>query len=181
MSLESFIGPEKNILEETPRHSHKLRIRNPILTDEELAKIRDISMNGFRTKTIYTFFDATSGKEGFLRALERICFEAEYAIDKSYSFIILSDRGADKDTIALPALLAASAIHQYLVKKTIRSQVALIVESAEPREVHHFALLFGYGVDCINPYLSYQAIEYLIAEKEVRLGFKTAQKNYMKA
>jgi len=181
MSLESFIGPEKNILEETPQHSHKLRIRNPILTDEELAKIRDISINGFRAKTIYTFFAANSAKEGFLRTLERICFEAEYAIDKGYSFIILSDRGADKDNIAIPGLLATSAIHQYLVKKTIRSQVALVVESAEPREVHHFALLFGYGADCINPYLSYQAIEYLITENELGLGFKTAQKNYIKA
>jgi glutamate synthase domain-containing protein 2/glutamate synthase domain-containing protein 1/glutamate synthase domain-containing protein 3 len=181
MSLESFIGPGKNILEENPQHSHKLRVKNPILTDEELAKIRDININSFLAKTIYTFFDANSGKEGFLRTLERICFEAEYAIDKGYSFIILSDRGADKDNIALPALLATSAIHQYLVKKTIRSQVALVVESAELREVHHFALLFGYGADCINPYLSYQAIEYLIAEKELHLGFKNAQKNYIKA
>jgi len=181
MSLESFIGPEKNILEETPQHSHKLRVNNPILTDEELARIRDIGINGFRSKTIYTFFDSASGKEGFLRALERICFEAEYAIDKGYSFIILSDRGADKDNIALPALLAASAIHQYLVKKTIRSQVALIVESAEPREVHHLALLFGYGADCVNPYLAYEAIGYLIEEKEIHLDLKTTQKNYIKA
>ncbi len=181
MSLESFIGPEKNVLEETPEHSHKLRVKNPILTDEELAKIRDISINAFKSKTIYTFFDAASGKEGFMHTLERICFEAEYAIEKGYSFIILSDRGADRDNVALPALLATSAIHQYLVKKTIRSQVALIVESAEPREVHHFALLFGYGADCVNPYLAYKAIEYLIEEKEIRLDSKIALKNYNKA
>lgn len=181
MSLESFPGPGKNILEEAPQHGHKLRVANPILTDEELEKIRDISIHDFRTKTIYTFFDASGGREGFSRALERICFEAEYAIDKGYSFIILSDRGADKDNIALPALLAVSAIHQYLVKKTIRSQVALIVESAEPREVHHLALLFGYGADCVNPYLAYAAIEYLITEKEIVLDFRSAQKNYLKA
>ncbi|MCX5657053.1 MAG: glutamate synthase subunit alpha, partial [Candidatus Omnitrophica bacterium] len=181
MSLESFIGPEKNVLEETPEHSHKLRVKNPILTDEELAKIRDISINAFKSKTIYTFFDAASGKEGFVRALERICFEAEYAIEKGYSFIILSDRGADRDNVALPALLATSAIHQYLVKKTIRSQVALMVESAEPREVHHFALLFGYGADCVNPYLAYKAIEYLVQEKDIRLDSKNALKNYNKA
>ncbi|MDD5005402.1 MAG: glutamate synthase large subunit [Candidatus Omnitrophica bacterium] len=181
MSLESFIGPEKNILEETPKHSHKLRVKNPILADEELQNLRDISINGFKTKTIYTFFDAASGKEGFLRALERICFEAEYAIEKGFSFIILSDRGVDKDNIALPALLATSAIHQYLVKKTIRSQVALIVESAEPREVHHLALLFGYGADCINPYLAYEAIEYLVEEKEISLNYKKAKENYNKA
>jgi glutamate synthase domain-containing protein 2/glutamate synthase domain-containing protein 1/glutamate synthase domain-containing protein 3 len=181
MSLESYIGPEKNILEETPKHSHKLRVRNPILRDEELEKIQDISINSFKAKTIFTFFDASSGRDGFLRALDRICFEAEYAIEKGYSFIILSDRGTDKDNIALPALLATSAIHHYLVKKTIRSQVALIVESAEPREVHHMALLFGYGADCVNPYLANQAIEYLIEEKEITLDRKIALKNYNKA
>lgn len=181
MSLESFIGPERNMLEETPLHSHKLRVGNPILTDEDLAKIRDISVNAFRTKTIYTYFDAASGRDGFTRALERICFEAEYAIDKGYSFIILSDRGADRDAIAIPALLAVSAVHHYLIAKTIRSQAALLVESAEPREVHHMALLFGYGADCVNPYLAYRAIEYLIAKKELRTGFKNGQKNYIKA
>jgi glutamate synthase domain-containing protein 2/glutamate synthase domain-containing protein 3 len=181
MSLESFIGPEKNILEETPRHCHKLRVKNPILSDEELQNIRDISVNSFKAKTIYTFFDAGSGREGFKRALERICFEAEYAIEKGYSFIIISDRGTDKDSIALPALLATSAVHQYLVNKTTRSQVALVVESAEPREVHHIALLFGYGADCVNPYLAHEAIKYLIDEKEIRLDLKSALKNYNKA
>ena len=181
MSLESFIGPEKNILEETPKHSHKIMVRNPILTNEEFKKIRDISINGFKTKTIYTFFDSKDGEEGFARALDRICFEAEYAIEKGFSFIVLSDRGVDKDNIALPSLLAASAVHQHLVKKTIRSQVALIIESAEPREVHHFALLFGYGADCVNPYLAYEAIEYLIKEKEIRLDIQNALKNYNKA
>lgn len=181
MSLESYIGPEKNILDETSQHSHKLRVRKPILTDEELAKIRDISTSSFRSKTIYIFFDAASGKEGFLRALERICFEAEYAIAKGYSFIILSDRGTDKYNIALPSLLAASAVHQYLVKKTIRSQVSLIIESAEPREVHHFALLFGYGADCVNPYLAYETIDYLLQEKDIRVSRKVTQKNYVKA
>ena len=181
MSLESFIGPEKNILEETPEHSHKLRVKNPILTDDELQGLRDISINGFKTKTVYTFFDAVSGKEGFAKALERICFEVEYAIEKGYSFIILSDRGSDRERIALPALLATSAVHHYLVKKTIRSQVALIVESAEPREVHHIALLFGYGADCVNPYLAHEIIAYLIEEKEIRLEPKSALKNYNKA
>ncbi|MCP4653258.1 MAG: glutamate synthase large subunit [Candidatus Omnitrophica bacterium] len=181
MSLESFIGPEENILTETDHHSHKLRIKNPILSDEELAKIRDISINGFRTKTIYTFFEAAQGKEGFTGSLDRVCLEAERAIEDGYSFIILSDRGASKETIALPALLVCSAVHQHLVRKNIRSQVAIIAESAEPREVHHFALLFGYGVDCINPYLAHHAVGYLIYEKEISLDRATALKNYDKA
>ncbi|MDD5661293.1 MAG: glutamate synthase large subunit [Candidatus Omnitrophica bacterium] len=181
MSLESFIGPERNILKESPEHSHKLEIKNPILTNEELARIRDISINSFRAQTIYTFFDSKNANDGFLRTIERICSEAEYAIEKGYAFIILSDRGVDENNIALPALLAVSAVHHYLVRKSIRSQVALIVESAEPREVHHFVLLFGYGADCLNPYLSYEAVEYLVREKQITLDFKAAIKNYRKA
>ncbi len=181
MSLESFIGPEKNILTEEPLHSHKLKVSNPILTDTDLDKIRNISINNFKTKTIYTYFDAANGLEGFQRALERICFESEYAIEQGYSFIILSDYGADSTSIALPALLATSAVHHHLVKKTIRSQVAIILESGEPREVHHFALLFGYGVDCINPYLAYKAIEYMVEEKFISIPFKKGKENYNKA
>ncbi|MBP7216316.1 MAG: glutamate synthase large subunit [Candidatus Omnitrophica bacterium] len=181
MSLESYIGPAQNVLEQSPAHSHKLKVRNPLLRNEDLDKIRDISINGFKTKTLYTFFDASSGVEGFTQALERICFEAEYAIEQGYSFIIVSDRGVDQDRIALPALLVTSAIHQYLVKKTIRSQVALIVESAEPREVHHMALLFGYGADCVNPYLAYEAIAFLVQEKELTVNLESAVKNYHKA
>ncbi len=181
MSMESFIGPEKNILDESPEHGRKLRVKNPILTDEELEKIRDISVGGFKSKTVYTFFDAGSGADGFRRALDRICFEAEYAIEQGYSFLILSDRGVDRDNIALPALLAVSAVHQHLVRKTIRSQVSLIVESAEPREVHHFALLFGFGAGCVNPYLAYKAVEYLVDEKHVSADRTTALKNYHKA
>lgn len=182
MSLESFVGPEKNILEETPEHSRKLMVKNPILTNGEFGKLRDISVNGFKSKTVYTYFDAAEGREGFKRALERVCFEAEYAIEKGYSFIILSDRETNRDSIALPMLLATSAIHQHLVRKNIRSQVALIVESAEPREVHHFALLFGYGADCINPYLAYEAIECLLKkEGEIQVSLKKALANYNKA
>ncbi|MDD2654031.1 MAG: glutamate synthase large subunit [Candidatus Omnitrophica bacterium] len=181
MSLESFIGPEKNILEESPRHCHKLKVKNPILTNEELEKIKDISINGFRTKTIFTFFNPLGGEDAFVQALDRICYEAEYAIETGHSFIILSDRGIDGDNMALPALLAISAIHQHLVKKTIRSEVGIVVESAEPREVHHIALLFGYGADCVNPYLAYESLNYLAQEKEIALDSKKALSNYRKA
>ncbi len=180
MSLESFIGSEKDILEETPRHSHKIRVENPILTNEELEKIRNIGVNGFKAKTIYTFF-SPSGEDDFERALERICFETEYAIEKGYSFIILSDRGVNREHVALPALLATSAVHHHLVRKNIRSEAGIIVESAEPREVHHFALLFSYGAGCVNPYLAYEAVEYLIREGHLDLDVKTSLKNYRKA
>lgn len=180
MSMESFVGPEKNILEETPGHSRKLRVKEPILSNEELEKIREIGINGFRTKTIYTYFNAQD-EDGFTRALDRICFETEYAMEKGYAFIILSDRGVDKDNIALPALLAASAVHHHLVRKTVRSQAGIIVESGEPREVHHFALLFGYGADCVNPYMAYEAVNYLIREGDLTIDSDSALKNYRHA
>ncbi|MDP3788981.1 MAG: glutamate synthase large subunit, partial [Candidatus Omnitrophota bacterium] len=180
MSLESYIGPQKNILEETPEHCHKLFVKEPILTDIELEKIRHISVNNFKTKTISVLFDPRHEKY-FSDTLDRICNEAKKAIDGKYSFIILSDKGVDKTHAALPALLAAGAVHHYLVRHSIRTQIGIIIESAEPREVHHFALLFGYGADCVNPYLAYEAIEQLVRESEPGIEAKTAVKNYRKA
>jgi len=181
MSLESFIGPERNILEETPGHSHKLTVKNPILTNAEFGKIRNININNFKAKTVCILFKAAEGKKGFISSLERICLETERAIEQGYSFVIISDRGADKDNISLPALLATSAVHQHLLIKAMRSQAALIVESAEPKEVHQVALLFGYGADCVNPYLAYEAVEYLSEGKEINIEPKAALKNYNKA
>ncbi|MBU1997953.1 MAG: glutamate synthase large subunit, partial [Candidatus Omnitrophica bacterium] len=180
MSMDSYVGSEKNILDETSRHSHKLKVKSPILTNEELDKIRTIGINGLRTKTIFTYFNAKE-EDAFTRALERICFEAEYAIEQGYSFIILSDRGVDRENAALPTLLAAAAVHHHLVRKTIRSQAGLVIESAEPREIHHFALLLGYGVDCVNPYLAFEAIKYLVQEKELSLSVNEALGNYRHA
>ncbi len=180
MSLETFIGPEKNILAAAPEHAHRLKVTAPVLSSEELDKIRDLSAYGFKTKTVFIYFN---GKEeaDFARALERVCFETEYAIEEGYDFVILSDRGVDKDHIALPALLAVSAVHQHLVKKTIRSELGIVLESGEPREVHHFALLFGYGADCVCPYLAYETIGDLCREKKVSLPAATAQANYRQA
>jgi glutamate synthase domain-containing protein 2/glutamate synthase domain-containing protein 1/glutamate synthase domain-containing protein 3 len=180
MSLMSFVGPEKNILEESPSHCHKLRVKEPILTNEDLEKIRSIKEKGFRTKTISVLFRASSTKD-FAKTLDKICKEAVSAIKEGYTFIILSDRGINKDYAALPALLAMGAVHHHLVRKALRTQIGIIVESGEPREVHHFALLFGYGADCINPYLAYEAIRYLINEGDLKLDYKSALKNYKKA
>ncbi len=180
MTLEGFIGKGKNILEEIPAHCHKIMVGRPVITNRELDVLRNISINGFKTRTIYTLFRAR-GEEDFKQALERICFEAEFAIEQGYTFIILSDRGVDKENAALPALLAASAVHQHLVRKTMRSEISIIVESGEPREVHHFALLFGYGADCVNPYLAYEAVEYLAGEGELDTDVRSAIENYRKA
>jgi glutamate synthase domain-containing protein 2/glutamate synthase domain-containing protein 1/glutamate synthase domain-containing protein 3 len=180
MSLESFVGQQKNILAETPYHCHKLHVKKPILTNEDLAKIRNIKEKGFKTKTISVLFKANDKKD-FIRMLERVCDEAASAIKEGFTFIILSDRGVNREYAALPMLLAIGAVHHHLVRKALRTQIGIIVESAEPREVHHLALLFGYGADCINPYLAYEVLRYLINEGELQLDFKNALKNYRKA
>ncbi|MCX5750412.1 MAG: glutamate synthase large subunit [Candidatus Saganbacteria bacterium] len=180
MSLESYVGPQKNMLDETPEHCHKLKVKEPILTNDELEKIRYIRKNSFKTKTISILFKVNS-KNAFTKTIDRICQESRQAIAEGYSFIILSDRGTNKDLAPLPALLAVGAVHHFLIKESLRTQIGIIVESGEPREVHHFALLFGYGADCINPYLAYEAIELLVAEKELVLDGKTAINNYRHA
>ncbi|HNV87292.1 MAG TPA: glutamate synthase large subunit, partial [Candidatus Omnitrophota bacterium] len=197
MSLDSFLGAQKNILEETPDHCHKLWIKKPVLTNEEVAKLHELRPKGFKTATVSLLFEVPTRKAGqengkagrtsnagekeFRKAIERICSETERAIEKGFSIVILSDRGLDETHAALPALLAMGAVHQHLVKKTLRTRVGIVVESGEPREVHHFVLLFGYGADCVNPYLAFEAVENLIAEEEPALDSKTALKNYRKA
>ena len=199
MSLECYIGGRKNLLSETPEHCRKVHLAQPILTNEELEKIRQIS-GGFKAKTISILFSAKGGSasggkadasQDFMDTLDRICKKSEQAIQEGYTFIILSDRGVNKEYAAIPAPIAAGAVHQYLIRKACRSQIALILESAEPREVHHFAVLFGFGVGCINPYLAFEAIQMMIEEKEINFppkadqplaeDFKDAQKNYIKA
>ena len=180
MSLETYLGSEQNLLEETPKLCYRLQIKQPILTNKELDKIRNININGFKTKVISILFKAND-KHDFRKALEKICQEAAMAIKKGYTFIILSDRGVNREYAAIPALLVTSTVHHYLVQKALRTQLGIIVESGEPREVHHFSLLLGYGADCINPYLAYQAVELLVREGELEVDLKTALKNYIKA
>ena len=180
MSLESYIGPEKNILEESAKHCHKLRVKKPILSNEDLSKIQSIKINSFKTKVISILFKATGEKE-LKKRLDAICNEAVSAIRKGYTFIILSDHGVNKNLAAIPSLLATAAVHHHLIRNALRTQIGIIVESAEPREVHHFALLFGYGADCVNPYLAYETVDQLIREGELDLTRDEAKHNYIKA
>ena len=179
MSLGSYLGPEKNILEEGPGHCHKLFVSQPILTNGELARIRSIKKNGFKTKTISLLFNA--GDNDFTKIIEKICKQAHTAIKQGYTFIILSDRGVDRNHLALPSLLAVSALHHNLVRCGLRTRISIILEGAEPREVHHFALLFGYGVDCINPYLAFRAVESLVQDGQLPADKHKAAHNYIKA
>ncbi|MEW6089251.1 MAG: glutamate synthase large subunit [bacterium] len=180
MSMESYLGPEKNIFEDGAEHCVKLRVKQPVLSNKELFSIINIKERNFKTRVIPVLFKVKD-ERGFERVLNKIGKDAERAIKDGFTFIVLSDRGIDKNHAPLPMLLALGAVHQYLVKKSLRKQISIIVESAEPREVHHFALLFGYGADCINPYLAYEAVNDLIKEDELKLDVKTANYNYIKA
>jgi glutamate synthase domain-containing protein 2/glutamate synthase domain-containing protein 1/glutamate synthase domain-containing protein 3 len=158
MSLTSYIGTERNILAETPQHCHTLKLPQPILTNRDLEKIRRVSQGDFLATTIPTMFAVEDGVKGLQRALNNLCRNASRAIASGYTLLILSDRGLDPDFAPIPSILALSAVHNHLVREETRTQVALIIESGEPREVMHFALLIGYGASAINPYLALETI-----------------------
>ncbi len=157
MSLRCFIGPEGNLLQTTPEQAHRLSLDHPILSNQQLTDIRNMDYHGMKTKLIDSTFE--SGEEkGFEKALDRICAEAEAAIDDGFAFVILSDRLTSASRIPLSALLACGAVHQHLIKARKRTQIGLIIETGEAREVHHHCLLTGFGADAINPYLAFEAL-----------------------
>ncbi|MCI0334767.1 MAG: glutamate synthase-related protein [Planctomycetes bacterium] len=158
MSLECYIGPERNLLETTEEHAHRLRIPHPILSNEQLAALEHMDRRGWRTKTIDITWPRSEGQNGMTTALDRICAEAEVAIDEGYSLVVLSDRAVGRDRVPLSSLLATGAVHHHLIRKTKRTQIGIVVESGEAREVHHHCLLVGYGADAINPYLAFEAL-----------------------
>ena len=180
--ISTTIGPEGNLLKPEPKSSRHIRLNSPVLTNEELARIRDISVAGHKTKTISILYPVAEGGAGLGQALIDICRQAEAAIQTGYSFIILSDRGIGQALAPIPALLATSAVHHHLIRKGSRTRVGLVVESGEPREVHHFAVLIGYGAGAINPYLAFESLGGLIGEGLVpEMEHETAVKNFIKA
>ncbi|MGH9617782.1 MAG: glutamate synthase large subunit, partial [Acidobacteriaceae bacterium] len=158
MSLTSFIGSERNILAETAQNCHTLKLPHAILTNHELEKLRRISTGDLLATTLPTLFRAEDGEAGLRRALDELCQRASLAVRSGYTLLILSDRGVDKQYAPIPSLLALAAVHYLLVREETRTQVALIIESGEPREVMHFALLIGFGASAINPYLAFDSI-----------------------
>jgi glutamate synthase (NADPH/NADH) large chain len=166
MSLVSFIGPRPNLLDlEGLAKKKRLEVRQPILTNEDLEKIRSIAHveEQFDTKTLDSTYPSEQGAAGMKDALAALCERAEAAVKGGYNIIILSDRRAGPDRIPIPALLATAAVHHHLIRKGLRTAVGLVVETGEAREVHHFCCLAGYGAEAINPYL---AFETLVAMKE---------------
>lgn len=158
MSLECFIGPEHNLLTTTPEHANRLKLPHPIISNTELATLQGMDYRGWRTRTIDLTFPRADGKNGMMAALDRICAEAEAAIDGSDSLIILSDRNISADNMALSALLACGTVHHHLIKTKKRTRIGIVIETGEAREVHHHCLLVGYGADAINPYLAFEAL-----------------------
>ena len=158
MSLECYVGPEQNLLEATPKHCHRLLIEHPILTNEEIAAIKRIDHNGWRSRVIDITFDRGEGPEGLVKTLDRIAAEAEAAADEGLQLVVLSDRAVGQNRVPVSALLAVGAVHHHLVRQTKRTQIGLMIETGEAREVHHHCLLVGYGADAINPYLAFEAI-----------------------
>ena len=159
MSLISYIGTERNILAETPQHCHTLRLPHPILTNRDLERLRRVSQGSFLATTLPMLFAVEEGERGLERALGQLCRRASLAIQSGYTLLILSDRGLDRDYAPIPSLLALAAVHNHLVREETRTQVALIIESGEPRQVMHFALLIGYGASAVNPYLALETLQ----------------------
>jgi glutamate synthase domain-containing protein 2/glutamate synthase domain-containing protein 1/glutamate synthase domain-containing protein 3 len=183
MSLTSYIGTERNILDETPQHCHTLKLQHPILTNWDLEKLRRVSTSDLLATTLPALFNVNGGEQELERALDSLCKRASFAIKSGYSLLILSDRNVDEESAPIPSLLALTAVHNHLVREGTRTQVALIIESGEPREVQHFCLLIGYGASAVNPYLAIETLEDLARKNLLPPGltFEKALKNYKKA
>jgi glutamate synthase domain-containing protein 2/glutamate synthase domain-containing protein 1/glutamate synthase domain-containing protein 3 len=183
MSLISYIGTERNILDEAPENCHTLKLPHPILTNRDLEKLRRVSSGDLLAITLPALFRAADGEKGLKHALDELSNRAAIAVDNGYTVLILQDRGVDATYAPIPSLLAMAAVHNRLVRDKTRTQVALIIESGEPREVMHFALLIGYGASAVNPYLAIETIHDLkrrdLLPDDVSAEY--AEKNYIKA
>lgn len=182
MSLDSYIGAiNLNLFELSPELCKMVLLKRPIITNRELDILCNLRYKGFNTRKLAMTFPVKDGAQGLEDAIERLCNEAEQAVDEGCNYIVLSDRGVDRDNAPIPSLLATSAVHHHLIDRKKRLQTALIIETAGAREVMHFALLSGYGASAVNPYLAFAVINDLVERKELQLDFHTAEKNFIKA
>ena len=175
MSLTHYIGANGSLLDETPENCRQLRLESAILTNAELEKLRQIEEPDFQARTLPILFDPTTGAAGLETALTRLCRSASRALEDGVSVIVLSDRGVNRHMAPIPALLAVSAVHHHLIREGSRTNVAIVVESGEPREVMHFALLVGYGASAINPYLAFETLTAMVREGQLPEGVTVEQ------
>jgi glutamate synthase domain-containing protein 2/glutamate synthase domain-containing protein 1/glutamate synthase domain-containing protein 3 len=189
MSMETTIGPEANLLEPTPESARQIKLKSPIITNEELERLRHLHAQrgvfeplGFKSITLPMLFKVREGAAGLAQAMDELCEQASQAIADGCQIIILSDRNIDRDHTAIPALLAVSGVHHHLIREGTRVKAGLVLETGEPREVHHFSLLIGYGAGAINPYLAFETLEDMIDQGMLTgSDAKHAIKNYIKA
>src|SRR5690606_19986618 len=179
-----MIGPRPNLLGHAAGTHRRLEVAQPILTNEDLAKIRSVeeALDGaFRTATIDMTWDASTGVDGLEMAIKEMCWAATEAVLADKNILIISDRAQSEDRIDMPALLALSAVHHKLIRQGLRMQTGLVVETGEAREVHHFCMLAGYGAEAINPYLAFETLEEARVREGMKLSAKEVKKNYIKA
>ena len=182
MSLDSYIGAlNMDLLSPKQELCKMVELKRPIITNRELDILCNLRYKGFNTRKVSMSFAVKDGAEGLKKGIEKMCIEAEKAVDDGCNYIVLSDRDVNEDFAPIPSILATSAVHHHLIECQKRVQTALIVETADAREVMHFALLSGYGASAINPYLSFAVINKLVEDKEIQLDYATAEKNYIKA
>jgi len=182
MTLSGYLGSlQQNLLDETPYHVRMIKFKNPVISNTGFDIVKNLKYKGFSSSTLLMHFDAQKGPEGLRQAVDMLCSKAEEAVDSGKNYIILTDRGINPEKAPIPSLLAVSAIHHHLIAARKRMQIDIVVESAEPREVMHFALLFGYGASIINPYMSFAVIDNLVSSKAIQLDYQKAEENYIHA
>jgi len=181
-STETMVGSEGNLLEPTPESCRMIKLEHPILTNDQLEKLRQVDRTGFKAVTLPIRFPAAEGASGLETALESLFALADRAVADGVNILVLSDRGIEAGNAPIPALLAVSGLHHHLIRAGTRTRVGIVLESGEPREVHHFALLIGYGCSAINPYLAFETIDDMIHEGMLpNLDRQEAIDKYVKA
>lgn len=183
MSEEVMLGAELNLLTESPEHCKRLKLNRPVISNENFAKIKKIKAEGLKPIVIPMLFDKSFGELGLKQGLKELFTKSDNAISQGYSLIILSDRGVSKSKAPIPSLLASAGLHHHLIRNGTRTKVSIIVETGEAREVHHFAVLIGYGVNAVNPYLAFETIKQQIENNlfEKEISYEKAVENYLKA
>ncbi|HEY1686840.1 MAG TPA: glutamate synthase large subunit [Tepidisphaeraceae bacterium] len=176
----TYLGREGNLLDESPKACHLVKLKYPVISNADLEKLREVAVGDLRAVTLSMLFNVADGEKGLEIAVEQLMKDAAKAVSEGASILILSDRGVNKDKAPIPALLATSAVHHHLIREGTRTQCGLVIETGEAREAHHFCLLIGYGAGAVNPYLAFETLHDL-AEEGILPDYNAAKKNYIKA
>jgi glutamate synthase domain-containing protein 2/glutamate synthase domain-containing protein 1/glutamate synthase domain-containing protein 3/aryl carrier-like protein len=179
-ATETFIGSEGNLLDPGPKSCRMIRLDHPLLDNKQLAKLREVSVDGFKSATLDALFPADQGGEGLEKAFDALCAAADKAIAEGTNILIISDRNIDAKNAAMPTLLVTGGLHHHLVRSGTRTLVSIVLETGEAREVHHFSTLIGYGADAINPYMAFETLHQMIRDNMLDIDFDKAVYNFLK-